>query len=140
MLDKFIKENWKYVPYKRKKIEYSEIIKNLEERLNSDGAITEIVKNIMLPFEMEIAKKKTGAAITSSKLYLANALMYSNGAPINLDIYEKISVWPFNPFFGYDIDRGNLTLQMNYFSSADKKDIEFIHKCLRGVRFEEYKK
>jgi hypothetical protein len=142
MLDKFIKENWKYIPYKRNDKTHfnSEVVKKLEEKLNSNGIITEIVKNKMLYFETELARGKSRGSITNSELYIAHALMYSNGTQINLELFQNVRVWPQDPFFGREIERGHPKLQLNYFSSADKKDIDFIHKCLKTERFEEYKK
>lgn len=140
MFDKFINENWEYIRYKRKdKVHLNtndSIIKRLEAKLNQDVIITEIIKNPALPNQMHLAPHES--AIT--QILLSNALIYSNNTPINIDLFNNIKVSSFTPFYGRDTEILNFGLQLKYFSSADKTDIEFIHKCLKETRFKEYVK
>jgi hypothetical protein len=142
MFDKFSKETWIPVYYTRKdKVHLNRgIIKRLEDKLNSNGQITEVIKNPLIDLQISKQKIISSCMITVSKLPVANAVIYSDSSPINLEFYDNLKISSVDPFFGQDINRWFSELRLSYFSSADKKDIKFIHKCLKDVRFEEYKK
>lgn len=139
MFDKFIKENWVYVPYTRNDKKWfnstSKIQSHLEENLNSRQVITQIVKSPMRDFELSQALRKTSSYITNNNLPLFSALIYSDRCPISLNSFENVDIWPSNLISGKEIYKKSVSLEMTYFSSVNKEDIKFIYDCLNKTRF-----
>ena len=139
MFDRFVKKNWIYVPYQREdKIRLNwQVRERLNSELNSKGNILEFRQNPFKDLQVKGAKKRHTSCGGYYRVLHSNALVYSEGSPIRLSLFEGLSIGTLDLFYGQRVNRSSLELEMAFFSSANEADLKFIQRCLKNVRFKQ---
>ena len=135
MFDQFVREEYISKPYVRR--DNGNVLRALQNRLNSSGQITSIIQAATRDVESSALFKRRGYGHEVHELIDSEAQMISDGFPVKLTFTRDFHtdkgclINPSSFYFSHVPSRALL----DYFSSANDKDIKFVRKCLRESRF-----